>query len=101
TDFLVCSSYKWLLSTHGVGILGVKPTRTLDVTPFSVGWRSVPNMHTLNRFKSFKRWKNARRFELGFLIYPTIYALKNTTEILLNIGINKIEDHILSLGKYA
>lgn len=97
-DFVVCSSYKWLLSTHGLGILAVNPERVGDVAPSYVGWRSVEDMFSPTRFESFRFQDDARKFELGYPSYPTIYSLNYSTELLNAIGVENIERHILSLG---
>jgi len=97
-DFVVCSSYKWLLSIHGMGILGVNPARTAAFQPRSVGWRSVQDMFGSERFKSVKFHEDARRFELGYPSYATVYATHFSTGLLLEHGIAQIEQHILTLG---
>jgi selenocysteine lyase/cysteine desulfurase len=98
TDFLVSSSYKWLLAPHGLGVLGINPARTGALLPKSIGWRSVENMFNPTRFEDFTLHPDARRFELGFPSYPTIYALNYSTNILLNTGIERIQQYVLSLG---
>jgi len=98
TDFLVSSSYKWLLAPHGVGILVVNPARIGGLPPKSIGWRSVENVFNPTRFEEFSLWADARRFELGFPSYPTIYALEHSTGLLLGTGIGRIQEHVLSLG---
>lgn len=97
-DFVVCSSYKWLLSTHGMGVLAVNPSRVADFKPRAVGWRSVSDMFGPNRFESFTFHEDARRFELGYPSYPTVYAANFSTGLLLEHGIDRIEKHILELG---
>ncbi|KIL35490.1 hypothetical protein SD71_13330 [Cohnella kolymensis] len=97
-DFVVCSSYKWLLSVHGVGILGINPRRTSSILPKYVGWRSVKETIGSKRFESFDFQDDARRFELGYPSYSTIYALNFSSALLLDIGIENIESHVLSLG---
>jgi cysteine desulfurase/selenocysteine lyase len=97
-DFVVCSTYKWLLSLHGVGILGVNPARVSGFTPKSTGWRAVADMFSPNRFESFEFLDDARRFETGYPSYPTLYALNESTKVLLDIGIDRIERHIHELG---
>src|SRR5699024_7547180 len=82
------------------GILRINSKRVSNFTSRLIGWRSIPDMHTPNRFESFQKWEDARRFELGFPSYPTIYALNYTTKLLLDIGTNKIENHVLALGGY-
>jgi len=98
TDFLVCSSYKWLLGIHGLGILGVNPARVADFMPRSVGWRSVIDMFSPIRHSSYEFHHDAKRFETGYPSYPTIYALNYSTRLLLDTGIARIENHILQLG---
>lgn len=98
TDFLVCSSYKWLLGIHGIGILGVNPARLEAFMPRSVGWRSVKDMFAPIRRSSYEFHHDAKRFETGYPSYPTIYALNYSTKLLLDTGIERIENHILRLG---
>lgn len=97
-DFIVCSSYKWLLSTHGLGILGVNPARVADLIPRTIGWRSIKDMFSANRFESFALYDDARKFELGYPAYATIYAMNYSTGLLRRIGVDAIEHHILGLG---
>ncbi|BBH24623.1 aminotransferase [Paenibacillus baekrokdamisoli] len=97
-DFVVCSSYKWLLSTHGLGVIAVNPRRVADFAPRAVGWRSVTDMFSPTRFENFSFHEDARRFELGFPSYPTVYATNFSAGFLLEQGIERIEQHILSLG---
>lgn len=98
TDFIVCSSYKWLLAPHGIGILGVNSDRVDPFTSRAVGWRSISDMFSTERFTTFTYHTDARRFELGFPSYPTIYCLNFSTGLLLDIGIERIEQHVLELG---
>jgi len=98
TDMLVCSSYKWLLSTHGAGILALNPGRVEALNPTYVGWRSVVGIPGEDRFSSFALHSDARRFELGYPSYPTVYALECATRLLLETGIDNIERHVLELG---
>jgi len=97
-DFIVASSYKWLLAGHGAGILAVNPERTSRFEPAYVGWRSVEDMFSDTRFESFRFFPDARRFEGGYPSYPTLYAMKFTTDLLLSLGIERIEQHLLELG---
>lgn len=97
-DFVVCSSYKWLLGLHGAGILALNPARIEKLSPRLVGWRSVSDMFSETRFEKFTHHVDARRFELGYPSYPTIYALQYSTRLLLECGIENIERHVLKLG---
>lgn len=98
TDFLVCSSYKWLLGIHGLGILGVNPQRLSAFMPRSNGWRSLVDMFSPVRWETYEFHADAKRFETGYPSYPTVYALDYSTKLLLDTGAEKIEEHILRLG---
>lgn len=97
-DFVVCSSYKWLLSVHGAGIMAVNPERTKSLLPPAAGWRSVSDLFNPDRFRTFEYYSDARKFELGYPSFPTLYAMNYSTKLLLDIGIDKIEQHVLALG---
>jgi selenocysteine lyase/cysteine desulfurase len=97
-DFVVCSSYKWLLGTHGAGILAINPQRTQDFASRPIGWRSVADMLHPQRYEKFTRHSDARAFELGYPSYPTLYALNFSAGLILKTGTNKIEEYILELG---
>lgn len=97
-DFIVSSSYKWLMAGHGAGILAINPERTEHLSPSPNGWRSVEDMFSDTRFERYRLFADARRFESGYPSYPTLYALKHATDLLLSIGIERIERHILALG---
>jgi selenocysteine lyase/cysteine desulfurase len=97
-DFVVCSSYKWLLSVHGAGILGVNPARAAGFLPDAAGWRCTADMFSPKRFDTFDYYSDARKFETGYPSYPTLYTLNYSTRLLLDVGIERIERHILELG---
>lgn len=99
-DIVVSSSYKWLLSVHGLGILGINPKRLHNFLPAAAGWRSVTDLFTADRFLRFTFAGEARRFELGYPSYPTIYTLAFTSALLRDIGVGRIEEYILHLGQY-
>jgi selenocysteine lyase/cysteine desulfurase len=96
-DYTVVSSYKWLLSVHGLGILALNPERPLP-GPDTAGWRSVSDLFSPHRFSRYTLWNDARRFELGYPAYPSVYAMNYSTGLLLNTGLDAIERHILALG---
>jgi len=98
-DFIVSSSYKWLLGIHGLGILAINPKRTARLMPLAAGWRAVADMPMPDRFHTMQFWPDARRFELGFPSYAAIYALNYSLSRLLEIGVDTIAAHVISLGE--
>ncbi|MGG4495936.1 aminotransferase class V-fold PLP-dependent enzyme [Brevibacillus reuszeri] len=100
TDFIVCSSYKWLLSIHGAGILAVNQSdRVRDLVFRTPGWRSIQEQFGPSRFETYTLHEDARRYERGFPSYPSLYSLAYSTGFLVEIGIENIESHVLQLGE--
>lgn len=99
-DFVVASSYKWLLGIHGAAVLAINPQRTTDIKSSLLGWRGISDMFSPTRYESFAQHSDARRFELGYPGYATLYALNHSVGRLLHIGIEAIERHILELGEH-
>jgi len=103
SDFIVSSTYKWLLATHGAGVLGVNPRRTAALMQNDavrpIGWRGVSDMFSAHRFEKFTRHTDARQFETGYPSYPTLYALDFSTRLLLGTGLERIAEHVLQLGE--
>jgi len=98
-DLIVCSSYKWLLGVHGGGILAVNPKRGFELVPRYIGWGRGRSPEGRDKFETFEFHSDARRFELGYPGYPAVYALEFTTGLLLDIGVERIAEHILKLGE--
>ena len=55
-DFAVASTYKWLLGIHGGGLLFWNRARVPDFAPGAVGWFSVENFLSEDRFEKIN-WK--------------------------------------------
>jgi selenocysteine lyase/cysteine desulfurase len=98
-DFVVSSTYKWLLGLHGAGVLAINPRRTQSLAPLATGWRSVENVFSPRRFELVERHADARRFELGYPSFATVAALNFSLGVLQTAGIENIERHVLALGK--
>ena len=93
-DFVIVTSCKWLLAPHGLGVLYWNRDRLPDVEPASVGWWSVvDDLHFPYELKP-----TASRFELGGPNLLSIYALLEGVNLLLETGIERIEEHVVTLG---
>lgn len=99
-DFIIASSYKWLLGAHGVGVCYVNERIVENLHPRRVGWRSVREIFHDKRFEQYEFSKDVTKLELGYNSYPTIYALENSTRFLLEVGIDNIEKRVGELGDY-
>ena len=97
-DFAVASTYKWLLGVHGGGVLYWNRARLPDFAPGAVGWFSVDNFLSEDRFEKITWKPTAERFELGMPAHAAIYALENGVRYLQQYGADRIGAHVEALG---
>ncbi len=98
-DFVVSSSYKWLLGTHGLGVLYWNRPRRPDVEPTYIGRQSVVDAFGPQRFERYTLKADADRFGLGYVNLPAAYALSKAVPYLLAAGTENIAEHVLALGE--
>jgi len=91
-DFLVASSYKWLLGVHGLGVVYLAPAARERLEPGSIGWYSVQQIFTPDRFERYEAKAGAGWLTAGMPIFPSIYALRRSVEFLAGIGVDRIDD---------
>jgi cysteine desulfurase / selenocysteine lyase len=96
-DYLVASSYKWLLGTHGLGIVYLAPEFEERLVPRSVGWYSVQDIFTEDRFQAFRFKRGAARLATGMPNFPAVYALREGLDLLNLIGVDRIEQELRPL----
>ncbi|WP_407169174.1 aminotransferase class V-fold PLP-dependent enzyme [Bradyrhizobium sp. ORS 111] len=97
-DVVVSCCYKWLLGTHGVGVLFVNSKRWPDLEPKAIGWNSVIPNEDWRRRDWFDLKASIEKFEAGNPSYISIYYLENALKTIASIGISRIEAHVLDLG---
>lgn len=97
-DFVVSSTYKWLLGTHGLGILYWNRSRVPDLEPPAIGWYSIDSAFTEDRYNTYTLRPDAGRFEIGYVNFPAIYPLSQSVPRLLEIGSDRLASHALHLG---
>lgn len=96
-DYLMSSSFKWLLGPHGLGIVYIHPELRKRFNPASVGWYSVKDLFSRDRFKSYDLKEGAACLSAGMPNFPSIYALRPGIEFLLQVGINQIYQGLSSV----
>lgn len=98
-DFVVSSTYKWLLGTHGLGVLYWNRARQPEFEPAAIGWYSVENLFAPDRYERYTLKSDAGRFETGYVSFPAIYVLSRAVPYLLQAGLERIAEHALALGE--
>ncbi|MCH8525336.1 MAG: aminotransferase class V-fold PLP-dependent enzyme, partial [Balneolales bacterium] len=93
---LVSGGLKWLMAPMGIGFVYLSEELMNAISPSYVGWLSVETPWDLFNYEQGLN-KTARKFELGGLNVPGIYALNASLDPFLEIGIEHIHAHLLAL----
>jgi len=96
-DFLSADAHKWLLGPEGIGIFYCRKELAARINPPLIGWRSVQNEFDFDH-QDFLLKNTALRFEEGSMNLLGIFGLGAAIELLLEVGIEKIEERVLALG---
>lgn len=103
-DWLASATNKGLLGTLSLGIVYCRSGLVEKVIPPYASYQSVvnhvaPPAITTN-FNSLEWHSDARRFESGNLNYNEINAVNKGLELILELGIENIEEHVKRLEQY-
>ncbi len=97
-DIMVSSCYKWLLGTHGCAVFYWNRERLPEFDPPFLGWNSAQSSGGWQNPAEYELHGNANRFLPGNPAYISIYILNNALDHILDLGIDRIESHALSLS---
>ena len=96
-DFLSADAHKWLLGPEGIGIFYCRDTLAEKLAPPLIGWKSVKNEFGFENI-DFQLKTDALRFEEGSSSVMGILGLGAALDLLMEVGIEKIEERVLNLG---
>ncbi len=107
-DFLACGGHKWLNAPMGCGFLSIRRSLLRDLRPPFFGYRALSEPRggwaryyrtpTISPNRAYRFPKKARSFEIGGTAnFPGAVALRHSVDLVNQIGIGVIEDHIQSL----
>ncbi len=97
-DFLSNGGHKWLMGPMGVGIIYINKSLFDILTPAYTGWLSVNNAWDFYDYK-LDLLPDAKRFEYGTANFMGIAGFSAAIELLLEIGIENIREHLLNMGR--
>ncbi len=95
-DGLVSGGLKWMMAPMGVGFMYVSDRLRNQIDQTYVGWLSVETPWELSNFEQELNPTN-RRFELGGINVPGIYALHDSVDPFLELGVSQINQHLIEL----
>jgi selenocysteine lyase/cysteine desulfurase len=90
-DLIVSSTHKWILASHGGGIVGVPSARASEWTAPAGGWLHLEDAFGPGRFEAAVSRPGAQSFAVGMPNFPAIYAIRAALEYISGIGVDRIE----------
>ncbi len=89
-DLIVSSTHKWILASHGGGLVGV-PSRRADAwTVPAGGWFNLNDAFGPARFEAAVSKPGAASFTVGMPNFPAVYAIRAGLDYVCNMGIANI-----------
>ena len=89
-DLVISSTHKWILSSHGGGLVGV-PSRSADRwTVKAGGWFNLQDAFGNQRFEQVVVKPGAAGFTVGMPNFPAIYAIRAGLSYIKDVGVEAI-----------
>jgi selenocysteine lyase/cysteine desulfurase len=90
-DLIVSSTHKWILASHGGGLVGV-PAACADRWRVPAGgWFHLEDAFGPNRFERAVSRPGAAGFAVGMPNYPAVYAIRAALDYLHGVGVEAID----------
>jgi selenocysteine lyase/cysteine desulfurase len=90
-DLIVSSTHKWILASHGGGLVGVPRAKAQDWTVPAGGWFHLENAFGPERFERAVSRPGAAGFTVGMPNYPAVYAIKAGLAYIEGVGVQAID----------
>jgi selenocysteine lyase/cysteine desulfurase len=90
-DLIVSSTHKWILASHGGGLVGVPSARTAEWTAPAGGWFNIEDAFGPKRFEKAVSKPGAASFTVGMPNYPAVYAIRAGLEYIRGAGVANID----------
>lgn len=88
-DFMVGGLLKYMLASPGVGFALVNSETASEFIPATSGWFAARDIHAMDIY-SFDPAKDARRFESGTPVVPSLYAAEAGLTLLNEVGVDRV-----------
>src|SRR5690606_20495428 len=96
-DGLVSGGLKWMMAPMGIGFMYVSDRLRDAIRQTAVGWLSVETPWELSDFEQGLN-PTGRRYELGGINVPGVYALHESVDPFLELGTGRINAHLTGLA---
>jgi len=92
-DLIVSSTHKWILSSHGGGLVGVPSNNNNALTVHAGGWFNLKDPFGPDRFEKIEANAGAAGFTVGMPNFPAVYALVAALQYIRSVGVETIYQH--------
>jgi selenocysteine lyase/cysteine desulfurase len=90
-DLIVSSTHKWILASHGGGLVGVPAAKAKDWQVPAGGWFHLENAFGAERFERAVSRPGAAGFTVGMPNYPAVYAIRAGLAYIRSVGVEAID----------
>lgn len=87
-DFLVGGCLKYMLGMPGVGFALANAATTADLVPTATGWFAARDIFDMDIY-AYEPAKDARRFEGGTPVVPSLFAVAEGLRLLQEVGVER------------
>ncbi len=94
-DFVMADGHKWMLGPEGLALFYCRAELREQLQLHQYGWHMVEHAHDFSR-SDWQPASTARRFECGSPNMLCSHALRASISLLLEVGMDKIEQTLLS-----
>jgi selenocysteine lyase/cysteine desulfurase len=98
-DLIISSTHKWILSSHGGGLVGIPTARAKELTVPAGGWFNLVDAFGEERFERAVPQSGAAGFTVGMPNFPAVYAIAAALEYIRNVGVAAIDQAARPLVK--
>lgn len=84
-DYLMASSFKWLMGPHGLAVVYMSPSFRKQFDLAAVGWYSVENVFTPDRFERYSLKPGAACITAGMPNFAALYGMCEALRFLQTI----------------
>lgn len=90
-DFVVSSTHKWILASHGGGLVGVSADAAAELTAPAGGWFHLQNAFDDDRFERVVTKQGGASYGVGMPNYAAVYAINAALEYIDSLSVDQIE----------
>ena len=89
-DLIVSSTHKWILASHGGGLVGVPRERSAELTSPAGGWFNLQNPFEQGAGDPVASKPGAASFMVGMPNFAAIYAIRAALDHIQGVGVERI-----------